>query len=426
MERATSYGALSDSIDLVVRGTQRKESAAGQRILSHREEFIRECQQKLRSGQFHISRFNEYEVMERDKLRRIQCIPLPDRIPVNAVMKEVQRCLRREFIHDTASSIEGRGGLWLHKRVLKMRREHPEVRWFYKCDIRKFYESIPQDKLLSLIDLKFREWQVRQVLHECATMLPTGISIGLRSSQEFGNMYLSHYIDHRLKDQMGCKWYFRYCDDIVIGAETPQQLTPYIKAVHEAAQEAGLEIKPSEQVFSISDRPLDFLGYIVHEDGQIRIRKHIKQRFARRWKRTRSRTRRRELVGSFFGMSKHAHARHLFNVITGYNMRDFAELGIKYVAEDGKKHFDCPTFQLNDLQNRTVVVKDFEMDVPTKNGERMLVLFDDEQGREGKFFTNSAELKQLMSKISEAGEIPFRTTIVRRRMAENKYKYCFT
>ena len=107
-------------------------------------------------------------------------------------------------------------------------------------------------------------------------------------------------------------------------------------------------------------------------------------------------------------------------------MKDFAELGIKYVAEDGKKHFDCPTVQLNDLQNITIVVKDYEMDVMTKNGERMLVLFEDENGREGKFFTASEELKQLITKIAEVGEIPFRTTIVRKRMAENKYKYCFT
>ena len=31
-----------------------------------------------------------------------------------------------------------------------------------------------------------------------------------------------------------------------------------------------------------------------------------------------------------------------------------------------------------------------------------------------------------MEKIDAAGEIPFRTTIVRKRMSENKYKYCFT
>lgn len=426
LEQAASRETLSDSFDYVLRGWKRKTCRTGRRLMEHREEVTAELQRELRTGAFRINGYREFKIVERGKERRIQCIQLRDRIALNALIGVCEERVKRSYIVDTASSIEGRGSLYLLKRIRKAQAKNPRMRWFYKCDIRKFYESIPQDRLLSLIDRTFREPLVRRILHQCATMMSAGISIGLRSSQMLGNMYLSHYIDHRLKDQMGCRWYFRYCDDIVIGAETPQQLTPYIKAVHEGAREAGLRIKPSEQVFPISSRPLDFLGYVVYEDGQIALRKHIKQRFARRWKRTRSRTRRREIVGSFFGMAKHAHARHLFNVITGYNMRDFAELGIKYVAEDGKKHFDCPTLQLNDLQNRTVVVKDFEMDVPTKNGERMLVLFDDEQGREGKFFTNSAELKQLMSKISEAGEIPFRTTIVRKRMAENKYKYCFT
>lgn len=426
MERATSYEALSDAIDLVFRGTQRKESATGRWVLTHRDEFIRQCQERMLSGRFRIQGYHEYTIMERGKQRRIQCIRMEDRVPLNALMKEVQRCLRREFIHTTASSIEGRGGLWLHRQVLKMRREHPEVKWFYKCDIRKCYESIPQDKLLEIVDMKFREPLVRQMITECVKMLPEGISIGLRASQELANLYLSFYIDHRLKDGEGCRWFFRYCDDIMAGAVSAEELTPFIEAIHAGASEAGLEIKPSEQVFSIDHRPIDFLGYVLHADGQVRIRKHIKQRFARRWKRTVSRTRRRELIGSFFGMAKHANSRNLFKTITGYNMRDFAELGIKYVAEDGKKHFDCPTVQLNDLQNRTIVVKDYEMSVKTKNGERMLVLFDDELGREGKFFTASEELKQLMTKIGEAGEIPFRTTIVRKRMAENKFKYCFT
>lgn len=426
MERATSYEALSDAIDIVFRGTARKQSATGRWVLSHRDEFIRQCRERMLSGSFRIEHYHEYTIMERGKERRIQCIRMEDRVPLNALMKEVQRCLRREFIHTTASSIEGRGSLWLHKQIVRMRMEHPEVRWFYKCDIRKFYESIPQDRLLDIIDRKFREPCVRQMIRECVTMLPSGISIGLRASQENGNLYLSVYIDHLLKDGMGCKWYFRYCDDITIGADTPESLTPYIEAVHKGAEAAGLEIKKTEQVFCIDDRPLDFLGYVLYADGHVALRKHIKQRFARRWKRIRSRRRRRELAGSFFGMAKHADARNLFNVITGWNMRDFADLGIKYVAQDGKKHFDCPYTTLNDIQNRAVIVKDYETGITTKEGsDRYVVLFED-GGSDGKFITNSAEMKQILDKVAEMGGFPFRTTIVRKRMAENKYKYVFT
>lgn len=58
--------------------------------------------------------------------------------------------------------------------------------------------------------------------------------------------------------------------------------------------------------------------------------------------------------------------------------------------------------------------------------DRYVVLFEDERGQEAKFITNSGEMKQILDKVAEVGELPFRTTIVRKRMAENKCKYCFT
>ena len=104
-------------------------------------------------------------------------------------------------------------------------------------------------------------------------------------------------------------------------------------------------------------------------------------------------------------------------------MRDFAELGIKYVAQDGKKHFDCPYVSLNDVQNRTIIIKDCETGISTKEGpDRYVVLFENEHGTDEKFITNSAEMKQILDKAVAAGFLPFRTTIVRKRMAENKCK----
>lgn len=108
-------------------------------------------------------------------------------------------------------------------------------------------------------------------------------------------------------------------------------------------------------------------------------------------------------------------------------MKDFAELGIRYVAEDGKKRFECETFKLNDIQNMTIVVKDFESGITTKEGEnRYVVLFELEDGKEGKFFTNSEEMKQILEKVRQAGELPFRTKIVRKMFGDKKFKYCFT
>ncbi|MCR5588003.1 MAG: RNA-directed DNA polymerase [Bacteroidales bacterium] len=381
----------------------------------------------MRNGTFRISHYHNYEIVERGKLRHIQAIPLRDRIALNALMNEIERRLLPSFITDTGSSIKGRGGLFIHRRVQKAMRENNRLRWFYKADIRKYYESIDQELLVAIIHKKFREAQVQAILEDCVRMLPKGISIGLRSSQTFGNLLLSMYLDHVIKDGLGVKYYWRYCDDIVIGAEDSHTLTPIIKRVHECAARAGLEIKTNEQVFCIDSRPLDFLGYVTYGDGKIVIRKHIKQRFARRWRTVKSRTRRRELIGSFYGIAKHAHTKHLFKTITGYNMKYFADLGINYVAADGKKRFECPTVRLDDLQNVRIVVKDFETGITTKEGtNRYVVLVEDDGGVEHKFFTNSEEMKQILDKVRAASELPFRTVIKRKNFGEGKKKYCFT
>ena len=61
-----------------------------------------------------------------------------------------------------------------------------------------------------------------------------------------------------------------------------------------------------------------------------------------------------------------------------------------------------------------------------KSGGRYLVLVEDENAKEFKFFTNSEEMKQILDKTREAGEIPFRTVIRRKTFGEGKKKYCFT
>lgn len=427
IERATAYENMSESFDYVLRGTKRKTCKTGRYLLEHREETIAELQQEVRSGTFRISRYHQFDIIENGKRRTIQAIPLRDRIALNAVMNEIERRLLPSFILDTASSLKGRGGLYLHNRIKKARKKNPEIRYFFKCDIRKFYQSINQDLLVSIIEKKFREPQVVAILTDCARMLPEGISIGLRSSQTFGNLLLSLFLDHRIKDEKGWKHYWRYCDDIVVGATSKKELTPIIKAIHEGIEQAGLQIKQNEQVFCIGDRGLDFLGFITYDNGRVAIRKHIKKRFARRWKRVKSKRRRRELVGSFYGVAKHADTKNLFKTITGHNMKDFAELGINFESQDGKKMFECPTVSINDLVNRKIIVKDFESDVKTKQGDgRYVVRIDDDAGRDCKFFTNSIELKQLLDKAREIDELPFRTTIARKNIGNNKSKFCFT
>lgn len=108
-------------------------------------------------------------------------------------------------------------------------------------------------------------------------------------------------------------------------------------------------------------------------------------------------------------------------------MRDFSSFGFQYVAADGKKRFDCDSYPLGELQNRTIEIHDFERNVKTKEGEgRYVVKFKDPELGCGKFFTASEELKQMLDKASEVDGLPFRTTIRRQMIGKGKVKYSFT
>lgn len=416
---------LIASFDYVLRGTKRKTSRSGRYLLEHKKEVIARLQKELLEGTFQLGKYHERVIKEGIKMRTIQCIPLEKRIAINSVMTSVEKRLHKTFIADTAASIKGRGGLYLFHRIEKFIKDNPEYRWFYKCDISKFYPSIDQGIMKTLIRSKFKDKLLIDILDQCIEMLPSGISIGLRSSQVLANFLISVYIDHVLKDKKRVKGFWRYCDDMVIAGKSKKELEDIIKVIHNGVESAKLAIKSNEQVFSIDDRPLDFLGYRLFGNGKVLVRKRIKKNFAKRWKKVVSKRRRIELIGSFFGITKHCDAHHLFKKLTGIDMKDFSELGLNYESANGKKIFQCNTIHLNELQNRQFVVKDYETDIKTKQGEGRYVVLIELDGREYKFFTNSDELKQMLDKAKSIDEIPFRCTLKRLCIGDNKYKYSF-
>lgn len=426
IEEIITDGNLSASLRHVLRG--RGKSRSGRWLLAHREEVISDLKARLGDGSYRISGYRTFTVSERGKEREIQSIPLADRVALHAVMRVVERHLKRRFIADSAASIKGRGTHYLHRRMCSdMRRDPSGTLYVYKCDVRRFYQSIDQSAMKSALRRVFKDGRLLRILDGFVTLLPQGISIGLRSSQALGNLLLDRLLDHELKDGRGVRHYRRYCDDIVVQAGSYAELTALRSLIRERLSQAGLRVKGNEQMFRTDRRPIDFLGYLTYGDGNVRLRGHIKRRFARRWGSVRSPRRRTELIGSFYGMAKHARARHLFKTITGMKMKDFAEFGLSYKAADGKKRFDCKSFSLGELQNRTIIVEDYETGVKTREGEdRYIVKFRSEETGEGKFFTSSEEMKQMLDGIRALDGYPFRTTIKRHTFGGGKMKYSFT
>lgn len=395
-----------------------------------REEIIARLTKIIYDGSFRVTNYREMWVTDGPKIRKVQSPCVEHRIGCNAIMRIVEDVLYPSVIKTSAASIPGRG---MHRLFVKMRHDIENDRegtaYFYKCDIKKFFESIDQDLMWNFIKNKIKDPILLPILHNFVTMMEKGLSIGLRSSQCYGNIFLSG-IDHYFKDFLGIRYYYRYCDDIVILAFCKSKLWLIRDIMHEKAAELKLEVKTNECVRPIGDG-IDFLGFI-YDGKKGKLRKRTKQKAARKLHKIKSRKRRQQIIGSLKGMAKWGDCKHLYKTLTGKNMESFSELmkkkqsvGVNYTGKDGKRILKGNLENLRTLVNTHITILDFEPDVPTKNGPRYIVQFKKDDGTLCKYLTNDSEQKFWLEELKKDGSLPFGCTIVPQYFGQGKVRYMF-
>jgi hypothetical protein len=183
---------------------------------------------------------------------------------------------------------------------------------------------------------------------------------------------------------------------------------------------------------AIKGRCIDYLGYEFATNG-VRLRKSIKQKFARSVARIKDPVRKRQVLASYWGWCKWGNCRNLWNVITNRDM-SFAKKGIHqdFKTKDGKKFFDVKNTRISDILNVPITVLDFESDINTKEGSgRYCVLYEDASHQKGKFITNAFNLKNVLDqarKAEKSGQkiFPVDGVVIRRRsLGDGKSAYYF-
>lgn len=428
--RIIEPGNLLSSFDDVVGNLKNKHRREA--FKAKKDEVVRTLGEQIAEGSFRITSYNDILVTDGPKERKVQAPPIFERIGCHAIMNVVDEIIYRTVIPTSAASIPGRGMHMLFNTISRDIRLDPDgTRYFYKCDINKFYESIDQDIMMSQIRRHIKDPVLLPILENFVRLMPHGLAIGLRSSQCFGNLMLSG-IDHFMKEVLHVRHYYRYCDDIVMLAPDKEKLWYWREVLHEQVAALNLTVKGNEAVRPLSEG-LDFLGYVNYGTHAL-LRKRIKQKFARRMAKVKSRKRRVQLMGSFKGMAVHADCNHLYKSITNQDMKKFSELGISFTPADGKKRFPGKVMRLGAIVNKEIEVHDFETGLNTSYGaDRYVVSIRDPQTNEwGKFFTTSEEMQNILDQIAlkedETGEkiFPILTTIVSEVFDGNKVKYRFT
>ncbi len=286
----------------------RKGKSSQPGVIKHdqtREANIVHLHEMLKSKTYKTSEYTTFTIFE-PKERLIFRLPYyPDRITHHAVMNVLESIFVSTFTADTYSCIKGKGIHAAANAVKMALQDVDATKYCLKLDVKKFYPSVDHEILKQLLRRKIKDNDLLWLLDEIIDSTD-GLPIGNYLSQYFANFYLC-YFDHWMKEQKRVKYYFRYADDIVILASNKPHLHQLLGEIRNYLREnLKLTIKDNYQVFPVSARGIDFVGYVFFHTHTL-LRKSIKQNFARMLKKRRN----AQSIASYNGWAVHCNSKNL-------------------------------------------------------------------------------------------------------------------
>lgn len=234
------------------------------------EDNLLSLHEELISGIWQPSPYYSFYITD-PKLRHINKAGVRDRVLHQAVFRVLNPIFDRCFIYDSYSSRTGKG---THRAVARLetfcrKASHNYRRQIFvlKCDIKKFFDSIDQQILKSLIALKVEDkkvlWLVGLIIGSFSKSPGKGLPLGNVTSQLFANIYLNE-LDEFIKHNLKVRYYIRYTDDFVIVAEQELYLRAILGALNQfSARYLQLEMHPNKIFIRKFTQGIDFLGYVV-------------------------------------------------------------------------------------------------------------------------------------------------------------------
>lgn len=159
-----------------------------------------------------------------------------------------------------------------------------------------------------------------------------GVPIGNYLSQYFANLYLSE-LDHLCKEELKCKFYYRYADDIVILSNDKDFLHKVLIYIKLYVNTIGLKVKDNYQIYPVDSRGINFVGYVFYHTHTL-IRKSIKYKIIRLvnsyLNREIDKKEFKVRMCAYYGWLKHANAKNLL-----YKIQSLT--GVRYSNWNGKR-----------------------------------------------------------------------------------------
>lgn len=265
-----------------------------------------EIYRRLSGGTFKLSGYNHFTVHE-PKKREIQTLHYADRVMQHVLCDEVfaPYFTKRAIIDNCVCQI-GKGSHFALRRfedkLHNFIRAHGINGYILKCDILKYFPSIPHDKLKEMFCGELRDERLKKLVdhiidsyhtngdyleaygYDCLTPDPVksgrGVPIGNQTSQIFGMFYLNK-VDRLVKEKLRVKIYSRYMDDFLLVHEDKQFLQEALKQITEAVSSLGLKFNSKTQIFPLKNG-VTYLGFKYRVTPTGKVVKTVKPKTKRR------------------------------------------------------------------------------------------------------------------------------------------------
>lgn len=250
---------------------------------------LNSLQKELKNKTYVTDKYVEFTVSERGKTRNIKSPSIRDKILQRAICDNIlEPILYPKLIYNNGASIKGKGVEFsrkqLTKHLMKYYGEYGNEGYVLVGDFRKFFESIPHDKLIIALSKHILDEDVMNLLEliiNSYTDTGVGLGIGSQASQIFGVFYPTP-IDKFCTVVEGNKYYARHMDDFYIIHHDKEYLKKLLPKIKKMAEELGLTLNEKKTQICKLSKGFVFLKQFIYmtDTGKI-VRRPTKENVVR-------------------------------------------------------------------------------------------------------------------------------------------------
>ncbi|MEX1063781.1 MAG: reverse transcriptase/maturase family protein [Candidatus Paceibacterota bacterium] len=242
------------------------------------------------------------------KPRQIHKASVRDRLLHHAIYRQLYPFFDRTFSTDSFSCRLNKGTYRALSRFkqfgYRVSENNTKNCWILKCDIRKFFENIDHDTLLSILKKYIPDkkvmWLLERVTLSFSSSPGKGLPLGNLTSQLFVNIYMNEF-DRFVKHKLRVKYYIRYADDFVIFSQDKSWLEELLsKFADFLFKNLKLKLHPDKIFIKTLASGVDFLGWVNFPDHRV-LRTTTKRRMFKRFRENLT----LETENSYSGLLKH-------------------------------------------------------------------------------------------------------------------------